>query len=119
MGKGILWFLQNGSCVYSFELPRTLVIITFVRKELGLVLAKVNLSFKKRLAVVSAVEQFRGVVYHMECHNRFITWSITWNVIIGLRCGLLHECHHGSTTWYITQNVVIGLQHGLLHGMSS
>lgn len=89
-GKRYSVFLQNGSCVYSFELPRTLVIITFVRKELGLVLAKVNLSFKKRLAVVSAVEQFRGVVYHMECHNRFITWSITWNVIIGLRRGLLH-----------------------------
>lgn len=70
-GKRYSVFLQNGSCMYSFELPRTLVITTFVSQELGWVLAKVNLCFTKRWVVVSAVEQFRE-------------WSIIWNVTIGL-----------------------------------
>lgn len=46
------------SCMYSFELPKTLVITTFVSQELELVLAKGNLCFNKRWVVVSAVEQF-------------------------------------------------------------
>lgn len=70
-GKRYSVFLQNGSCMYSFELPRTLVITTFVRKELGLVLAK--------LICVS----IRDWLYSQQS-NSLGEWSIIWNVTIGL-----------------------------------
>lgn len=84
-------FLQNGSCMYNFKLPRALVITTFVSQELGLVLAKVNLCFNEKLVVVSAAGQFRSEVCYMECYHRSTTWSITWNVTISLQHGLLHR----------------------------